>query len=389
MIDWIPDRPGRVPIVRRGRPTERASLVLALLTIALGTVLSIVNSNNQIKVGGVSTIVIVVSSLVLGLRSMLVLCGAVVIALTVVFMTPNISPSPLSISGYLTISVAVVVALLQAHRRDSLGLREVSAETVLVQIRDRLAVQSQLPEIPDDWTVQVEQRPADGAAICGDFVATRIIDDGDRPVLHLAVIDVSGSGIAAGPRSLLLSGAVGGLLGSVEPEQFLPSANDYVIRQQWSLGFASAVYLVLDLTTGDYAIRIAGHPPAVIYRPDVSPAWHTSAASGTVLGVIGALSGTTEAGRLGPGESLYLFTDGLVESRSQTMDDGLQRLRSAIESLGDRASWDDAASHLLDEVPSAATDDRTVVVIRRAPTLGALHGDGEALVANAQTPTKS
>ena len=85
--------------------------------------------------------------------------------------------------------------------------------------------------------------------------------DGTR--LEVVVVDVSGKGEQAGTRSLLLSGAFGGLLSALPPAEFLPAANDYLLRQDWEEGFATAIHLHLDLATGDFEIRTAGHPPAV------------------------------------------------------------------------------------------------------------------------------
>ena len=120
-------------------------------------------------------------------------------------------------------------------------------------------------------------------------------------MLHLAVVDVSGSGITAGPRALLFSGAVGGLLGSVPPDQFLAAANDYLTRQQWSLGFASAIYVRLDLRTGEYQVRVAGHPPAMHFNPIRPRPGAAPKASGTVLGVLPEMAGNSirrhQAGR--------------------------------------------------------------------------------------------
>jgi len=228
-------------------------------------------------------------------------------------------------------------------------------------------VQTQLPELPEPWLVEIEQRPADGAAICGDFVANRLVSDGDTEVLHLAVVDVSGSGIAAGPRALLLSGAVGGLLGAVPPEDFLPAANDYLARQQWSLGFASAIYLRLDLNTGNFSLRVAGHPPAMQFRPDQIPIWRLSGATGTVLGVLPELAGTAEHGVLLPGESLFLYTDGVIEDRARDLDAGTQRFKQNVELLASENSWHGAARQLIERVPTELADDRTVVVVRRNP----------------------
>ena len=61
---------------------------------------------------------------------------------------------------------------------------------------------------------------------------------------------MSGKGVAAGTRALLLSGALGGLLGSEDPEDLLPAANSYLDRQEWDEGFATAVHLVADLVDG-------------------------------------------------------------------------------------------------------------------------------------------
>jgi serine phosphatase RsbU (regulator of sigma subunit) len=352
---------------RRERPTERVALPMALIVLFLGTWLSIENYNKQIKVAGVVIIVVVLSMLVLSWRSMLILQAGVVACLAWVFSLHGVNEKQLSISGFVMIGVAGLVALIQAARRDRLGLKQVSAEKVIGLIRDRLLVQAQLPAVPDGWSVEIQQRPADGAAIAGDFVSNRLIGDGKTQVLHLAVIDVSGSGIAAGPRALLLSGAVGGLLGSVDPDEFLAAANDYLVRQQWSLGFASAIYVVLNLTTGEYGIRVAVHPPAVHFRPVEAPPWRTSPATGTVLGVLPTLTGVVDHDVIRPGEALFLYTDGVVEDRTRDIDAGTLRFKDGVELLAARGNWDGVARYLIERIPAKQDDDRTVVMIRRRP----------------------
>ena len=358
----------------RERPAEHVLLLVSILVLVLGTVWSIVDDNTEVKVAGVVIIVVVLSSLVLSMRAMVVQLAVVVGCILAVFEVHGFNPDQLSISGVVMVAVVGLVGVIQARRRDRLGLKQVSAETVIGLIRDRLLVQSQLPVVPDGWTVQVQQRPADGAAISGDFVANRLVCDGLRQELHLAVIDVSGSGITAGPRSLLLSGAMGGLLGAVEPDQFLAAANDYLARQQWSLGFASAIYVVIDLRSGEYSVRVAGHPPAMQFRPECAPPWRTSTASGTVLGVLPTLSGRTDRNVLQPGEALFLYTDGLVEDRTRDLDQGTARLQDTVERLTAGGDWADLAHHLVEQVPGKHDDDRTVVVIRRAsvPTVAQL-----------------
>ena len=351
------------------RPSERAVAASAALALLLGTGWSLLADNTQIEIAVVVSTVVVLSTLVLGLRLMLLLLAAAALCLELVLLAHGSGPSELSESGLVMALVAGLVAVVQARRRDRLGLRQLSAETVLGLIRDRLLVQAQLPSVPDGWTVDVQQRPAHGAALSGDFVANRLVCEGPSQVLHLAVIDVAGCGIAAGPRALLLSGAVGGLLGSVPAEQFLAATNDYLARQQWSVGLASAIYVELDLGSGQYSIRVAGHPPALHFRPTEAPPWRTSQAAGTVLGVLPALAGVLDRGVLQPGEALVLYTDGVVEDRVRGIDAGTRRLMDGVEALaGARPAGAGLATMLIDQVPERTDDDRTLVLIQRQPS---------------------
>ncbi len=358
---------------RRERPTQRVALVLGIAALIFGTALSIIDNNTEIKVAGVVIIVVVLSSLILSMVGMLIELAVVAGCLVVVFSVHGLNESQLSISGFVMIAATGLVGVLQARRRDALGLREVSAETVIGLIRERLLVQNQLPAIPDGWTIEIQQRPAFGAAISGDFVSNRIVCNGDERILHLAVVDVSGSGITAGPRSLLLSGAVGGLLGAVPPEEFLAAANDYLTRQQWSLGFASAIYVCLNLDSGDYEVRVAGHPPAMHFQPDQAPPWRVSRASGTVLGVLPDLAGAADRDILRPGEALFLYTDGVIEDRTRDLDAGTLRFKESAELLAARDNWVGVARYLIERVPTEQDDDRTVVMIRRQPAPVELH----------------
>ncbi len=69
-------------------------------------------------------------------------------------------------------------------------------------------------------------RPAGGSSFGGDFLVSAC----DGKALEVALVDVAGKGIDAGTRALLLSGAFGGLLGSVPPGDFLPACNAYLRR---------------------------------------------------------------------------------------------------------------------------------------------------------------
>ncbi len=96
---------------------------------------------------------------------------------------------------------------------------------------------------------------------------------------------MSGKGVDAGTRALLLSGAFGGLLGSVPQGEFLGACNAYLRRGPVTEGFVTAVHLSLDLTTGDYVLTSAGHPPPAQFDAG-SGTWKVTEARGIVLGVV-------------------------------------------------------------------------------------------------------
>ena len=126
---------------------------------------------------------------------------------------------------------------------------------MFVDLRDRLRAFGELPELPGGWHAETAVESAYGQSFSGDFVVATRSPDGRW--FEVVLVDVSGKGVQAGTRSLLLSGALGGLLGEQEPNRFLTAANNYLLRQKWDEGFATAVHVSIDLATGDYTIGSA------------------------------------------------------------------------------------------------------------------------------------
>ena len=160
-----------------------------------------------------------------------------------------------------TIVLTAVFADVLARTREKLGVQGLRGDRMLLELRDRIRAQGKLPELGEGWGSSLVLKPAGGSSFGGDFV----VSFSDGKMLEVALVDVSGKGIDAGTRALLLSGAFGGLLGSVPREEFLPACNAYMRRGAASEGFVTAVHLSLDLATGEYVVSSAGHPPAVHY----------------------------------------------------------------------------------------------------------------------------
>ncbi|MGH8775846.1 MAG: PP2C family protein-serine/threonine phosphatase [Jiangellaceae bacterium] len=261
----------------------------------------------------------------------------------------------------LVITVTTVVALGSARSRARLGVQGNVGESMLVDLKERLLAQGEVPALPRGWEVEVVHRSAGRSTFSGDFLVAARSANG--MVLEVALIDVSGKGLGAGTRALLLSGAFGGLLGSLPPEEFLPAANAYLLRQEWAEGFATAVYLVVDLGTGEYQVRSAGHPPAIQFHAG-SGRWQTLGASGGLLGVFEKDEYVPAAGQLQPGDALLLYTDGLVETPRRDLTDGIDKLQGEAERLVAKG-FRHGARKLIDAVAASDSDDRALILLWR------------------------
>jgi hypothetical protein len=252
-----------------------------------------------------------------------------------------------------------LIILFASTRRTALGVAGAAGESMFVDLRDRISRQTGLDDLPAGWHAESAIESAGGTAFAGDFyVATRP----DSRRLELALVDVSGKGEEAGVRALQLAGSFGGLLGALPAAQFLPAANEYLRRQDWDEGFATAIHLSVDLVSGAYEARTAGHPPAAL-RLAGSGRWQVLASDGPVLGLIDEASFTCLRGTLNRGDALLLYTDGMVELPRRDIDLGIDRLLGEAEQIM-RRRVQGSVRRLVDKLGSRS-DDRAMVLITR------------------------
>ena len=256
-------------------------------------------------------------------------------------------------------SVGLIV-LVSSFRRSRLGVAGSLGESMLVDLRDRISRQGELPTLPSGWYAESVMRSAGGSSFAGDFLVASLTQDHTR--FQVVVVDVSGKGEQAGTRSLLLSGAFGGLLGAMPASEFLPAANDYLLRQEWIEGFATAVHLSVDLPTGEFEIRSAGHPPAVQLHAG-SGRWGVHEAEGPILGLMKDAEFTVVRGSLQHGDALLMFTDGLVETPQRDISLGIDKLLGQSERLL-RGGFERGAHRLIDQIESF-NDDRALFLLHR------------------------
>lgn len=304
------------------------------------------------------SLIVLVGGFLLSVRSLLLL--DVVVASVVVLELAR--GRAVALGAILTVVATAAIVHMSARSRARLGLQGTRGESMLVDLRDRLTAQGEMPQLPSGWSAEIALRSAGGSSFSGDFLVAERSDDGSA--LEVALVDVSGKGMDAGTRALLLSGAFGGLLGSVPHEDFLTSTNRYLLRQHWDEGFATAAHVQIDLITGEYAVSTAGHPPAVQFAAG-SGRWRAaSGSSGPLLGVFPDAKFVSEHGRLERGDALLLFTDGIVEKPGQDLAVGIDKLVGEAERLVAHG-FRHGAHRLIERVAATYNDDRAVVLIWR------------------------
>src|ERR1700761_2076270 len=317
---WLSDQ-ARQQLITRNR---RVAILLALITVAVAIIAAHVSA--WLVSPGVMILPIIAGGLLLWPRALRILIGVAAAGLVYDIALHKAGPGIV-----VTIAATAYFADVLSNTRGKLGTRGLRADRMMIELRDRIREQGTLPELGEGWGSTVVLRPAGGSSFGGDFV----ISYSDGKTLEVALVDVSGKGMDAATRALLLSGAFGGVLGSVPREQFLPAANAYLRRGSTDEGFVTAVHLSIDLASGEYTLYSAGHPPAARFDAGTGR-WHTSAARGIVLGVVpdlGAVPDVPDTGVLRRGDAILMYTAGMVEAPGRDIDDGIARLLGEAERL--------------------------------------------------------
>jgi PAS domain S-box-containing protein len=124
---------------------------------------------------------------------------------------------------------------------------------------------------------------------------------------------------------------------------------------------ATCIYVVYDAVTRRCTIANAGHLPPVVVEPGESPLL-LEVPRGVPLGVGGEPFEEIEV-ELNDGALLALYTDGLVESRSHPLDEGLDAFRDSL--AGPPRPLEDICDHVLATLDTAHGEDDIALLMAR------------------------
>ncbi|WP_250006830.1 SpoIIE family protein phosphatase [Actinoplanes sp. M2I2] len=208
----------------------------------------------------------------------------------------------------------------------------------------------------------------------GDWYDALHLDD---TRLALVIGDVTGHNIHAAVAMSQLRSLLRALL---VDRQESPSAVlrrlEHIIRAVGSTSLASTVLAYVDSTpAGTHTLTWAnaGHPPPLLRLPDGTV--ELLGGSGPLIGAVRNASRRTRTVDLPPGSTLLLYTDGLIEARDTTIDDGIAAVGELLAATGDHDP-DRLADILLR--PGAAYEDDVAVLVVRIP--GTDHPDRSSSV---------
>ncbi len=228
-------------------------------------------------------------------------------------------------------------------------------------LRDaRLIQRSLLPDTLDHapgWLVDAVYRPAAGGQTGGDWFDSFQLPNGTYAIV---IGDVAGHGLSASRemgqlrnflRAFLLQGGR-----AAEAIAALDEAVGWVLPNS----LATVGVGVVDPDTGRVDLSSAGHPPPIIIAAD-GRAEIVDPVPAPPVGTGRAGTSHVEA-EIPAGGALLAFTDGLVESRTMPLQEGIERLRRVAERLGPTLG----AERLIAEYDwRSAEDDQCLIVLRR------------------------
>ncbi|MDI4664307.1 SpoIIE family protein phosphatase [Xanthobacter autotrophicus] len=253
------------------------------------------------------------------------------------------------------------------------------AEAIMTRVAERremanaAAIQRSMlpaPLAPDALAgradIAAAMRPAKDVG--GDFYDYFLIDQ-----RHLVVSlgDVAGKGT---PAALFMSATQTALRMGLRREADLSTAiatvNDLLCATNGEDMFVTLFCAVIDLETGDLTYCNCGHTDAMILRAD--GAIERPEATGMALAILEGMRPRAITGRLGPGDRLFLFSDGLTDAiNTDEISFGDARLEAAalralhLPADAFLAALLDAAAHHSGTAPQF--DDMTALAVTFAP----------------------
>ncbi|KPJ64239.1 hypothetical protein AMK68_02055 [candidate division KD3-62 bacterium DG_56] len=329
-------------------------------------------------------LLVIVAAIWYGLQGALVTaCAAIIFHTLALLLLPELTVVSQFTGGAMTQQFPILglIALLvgylwETHRREREAWYDRQRLLTIYQERIRMSqtlyelfVPRTLPEAPG-LDLGLRFRPALRMG-AGDYYDVLTLERGR---VGICIADVAGKVATAAVKVPILKYAlrVAAAL-SPSPAEVLMRVNRILYPELQPEFFVTACYLVIDPATGELAYANAGHqPPILVEQGSAEPRLLTTSA--LPFGVEEGTRYEEESLVLRAGDTLLLYTDGVVEARNpERREYGEEQLLGRLGQAADGGrTAQEVAQEIFDDVNEFARhgerrDDMTILVVRLAP----------------------
>ncbi|PKQ30071.1 MAG: hypothetical protein CVT60_02105 [Actinobacteria bacterium HGW-Actinobacteria-10] len=208
---------------------------------------------------------------------------------------------------------------------------------------------------------------SEAARVGGDFYDIFELDDG---FVGVTIGDVTGKGLDAAVLTSLAKDTIRAHASESgkSPSRILELTNDVLYRATDSETFVTVFFGLLECGAGRLTYANAGHPAPLILGRGGIPA--PLDATGPPAGAFRGSAYTDNGSTVGPGDVLFLYTDGITEARGPAglYNDG--RLNELLAGVHGSSALDVVDSVITDVLSFAGgrlSDDLAILAVKRLP----------------------
>jgi PAS domain S-box-containing protein len=246
--------------------------------------------------------------------------------------------------------------------------REHERDHRIAQSLQRALLPRELPTL-DGFTFAARFLPAEASA-GGDWYDVIPLATGD---VVLVIGDVAGHGLEAASVMTQARMAVRAFaLDGLPPAQVVSKAHALLKQLYEPRQMVTMLVVLIESATLEARVVNAGHPPPLLIEPGGTIDYLATRTS-LPIGLDSTPVLEESKVRLKRGATIVLFTDGLIDRRDMSVDDGLEQLRSAAEDERE-ADPELLCARLVEALaPTEATDDVAFLVARLELAPASLH----------------
>jgi serine phosphatase RsbU (regulator of sigma subunit) len=251
----------------------------------------------------------------------------------------------------------------RAAERLAVGLERAAGENRRLYAEQRDIAQtlqhallpSALPELAGAEASARFQPGERGVEIGGDWYD---VIELDHRRLMVVVGDVSGRGLGAASTMASLRFAIHAYAAQNDPPATILTKLSRLVSVSAAGRLATVLCSVVDIDTREVTVTSAGHLPPLVIGAGGSE--YVRSRVGLPVGVDHDASYTSTTITAPPAATILLYTDGLVERRGESLDEGLARLQRAAGA--NHAGLPELLSRLLTDLRHTPSEDDTAIV---------------------------